>query len=439
MIIDIAYNMITYINKKNITNNNVISTITLQEYESKFAILPLSQYRLSNYHLLKEPISNIPVENLENQFDHYTSLLKGYLEQDLSTDNSRISQIFQDDEQWKNAYNGNPVDYLNDGVNKLIMDIQLTKTKELKNKFLSLIRYLSQLSKKEGIHLLAQLAQIGHYCPDRQYKDIGMLYDTYIDKIEKRSLSNQLLAILHDERSQILDQGIAFIHNVGLFTNLLAILDKQNPLSNENRRIAKNYLKQLEPFDEKQLDEVTENMLNVLKNEHKRTRICKIVEDIFIKFVASVMPPMGDIHFANQMKNYFSSYCYVHHKSIDILTKDRRSKLEKWIYTFVYRNIINLIQEKFSQQYNPKIVLQRIVNIINNESTINSLEIQQWFKEQYLASYPEVIPAAAITWVQKNVYDQKTFKIQPSYVRFFLANQGVLELIENGQKTTLPF
>lgn len=373
--------------KKNVSNT--IRTITLQEFESKCSESSFLRYRLSNYHLLEKPVSNNSVENLENQFDQYAASLNSYLEQDLSIYNSRLLRIFREDEKWQNDYNNDCIGYLKEGINALLLYMgRLTNQREFKNKFLCLVKDMSTFSEGERVSLLAQLAQIGHYCPERKYIDINLLYDTYIDTIEKRCLHNKVLNILHQDRLQILDQFLILLNEIKSF------------LGGESN---------------------TERPQNRLLNAS-------------VRLVAFLMPSFDDVHFANLIKELLSSYLYVHHKSIDALTGNI-SILEKWVFDILYKEPIRIAKEIFTNQYNSYTVLKRIMNSINNESIISFHQIQEWFMDKYRESFPKATSDEVIAWVHRHVYNIDSGLIKPHYLLFFLINQGVLELIEDAQDT----
>lgn len=375
--------------KKNVSNT--IDTITLKEFESKCSESSSLRCRLSNYHLLEKPVSNNSVENLENQFNEYATSLNSYLQQDLSIYHSRLLRIFREDEKWQNDYNNDSIGYLRQGVNALLLYMRkLTNQSEFKNKFLSLVRYMSNLSEDERASLLAQLAQIGHYCPERKYIDINLLYDTYIDTIEKRCLHNKILSILHQDRLQILDQFLSLLNEIKSF--LAAETNTE--------------------------ETAQERLFNAM-----------------IRLVAFLMPSVDDIHFANLIKELLSSHLYVHHTSIDALTGNRISILEKWFFDILYKEPIRMSKEMFSNQYNSYTVLKRIINSINNESIISFRQMQEWFICKYRDSFPEATSDEGITWVHTHVYNLESGLIEPHYVLFFLINQGVLELIEDAQDT----
>lgn len=373
--------------KKNVSNT--IRTITLQEFESKCSESSFLRYRLSNYHLLEKPVSNNSVEDLESQFDEYATSLNSYLEQDLSIYHSRLLRIFREDEKWQNDYNNDSIRYLKEGINALLLYMRrLTNQREFKNKFLSLVRYMSNLSEDERVFLLAQLAQIGHYCPERKYIDINLLYDTYIDTIEKRCLHNKILSILHQDRLQILDQFLTLLNEMKSF-----LADETNTQERAQDRLV----------------------------------------NVTVRLVAFLMPPFDDIHFANLIKELLSSHLYVHHTSIDALTGNKISILEKWFFDILYKEPIRIAKQIFSNQYNSYTVLKRLMNSINNESIISFHQMQEWFISTYRDSFPEAASDEAITWVNRHVYNLDSGLIEPHYLLFFLINQGVLELIENGQ------
>lgn len=371
--------------------SNTIDTITLKEFESKCSESSSLRCRLSNYHLLEKPVSNNSVENLENQFNEYATSLNSYLQQDLSIYHSRLLRIFREDEKWQNDYNNDSIGYLREGVNALLLYMRkLTNQSEFKNKFLSLVRYMSNLSEDERVSLLAQLAQIGHYCPERKYIDINLLYDTYIDTIEKKCLHNKILSILHQDRLQILDQFLSLLNEIKSF--LAAETNTE--------------------------ETAQERLFNAM-----------------VRLVAFLMPSVDDIHFANLIKELLSSHLYVHHTSIDALTGNRISILEKWFFDILYKEPIRMSKEMFSNQYNSYTVLKRIINSINNESIISFSQMQEWFICKYRDSFPEATSDQGITWVHTHVYNLESGLIEPHYVLFFLINQGVLELIEDAQDT----
>ena len=305
---DIIYEIRCYKNKI----ANVIHPITLQEFESKCSGSSSLNYRLNNYHLLEKPISNNSIPDLENQFDQYASFLEDYLKQDLSIYSPRLVDIFQDDEKWQNDYNNNPIEYLKDGTNSLISYMsRLTNQKDFKNKFLSLVQHMSNLPQDERIALLGQLSQIGHYCAERKYIDINVLYDTYIDTIEKRSLCNKLLGILHQDRMQILDQVLAFINQIKPLLNAITNLDREHPFSDENRQTIQNQFRQL-GVEKEALDIMTRELLAITliprDNESLRNKIYSKLLTIFTRCLTPLMPPIEDVHFANITKNILSPY-----------------------------------------------------------------------------------------------------------------------------------
>lgn len=431
IIADIIYQITCYTNK----GTNVIYPITLEEFESKCSVFALLHYRLNNYHLLEKPISNNSIPDFENQFEQYASLLEDYLKQELSIYSDQLSRIFQDDEKWQNDYNGNPIDYLKDGTRSLVSYMRkLTNEKDFKNRFLSLVHYMSNLPQDKRITLLAQLSQLGHYCPERKYIDMNLLYDTYIDTIESRSLSNKLLELLHQDRMQILDQILAFMNQLKPFLNTMANLDREHLFCHENIHAIENQLRQL-GANEEELPLMSRWLLDISSNRDAaswRSKICNNLLSLFIRWATPLLPPMEDVHFANLFKNILAPYLYVHHKSIDVLTTEDKSVIEKWITDLIYKFHIRAAKQIFSEQYTPHTVFKRVRDIINREPIIALSEIQEWFIEQYKNSHPESTANEAITWFREKIYDDNGL-IRPRYLLFFLVNQGVLELTEDTQ------
>lgn len=390
-LLDIVTNILAKAGYCKNKGTNIVQTITMQEFESKCSQSSFLRYRLSNYHLLAKPVSSNSIENLEDQFEEYATSLSSYLEQDLSPYHSTLLRIFGQDEKWQADYNNDSVEYLKEGIKGLLVYMKkVTKQQELKNKFLSLVRYMSYLSENERTPLLAQLAQIGHYCPERKYIDINLLYDTYIDTIEKRCLSNKILSILHQERLQILDQFLALLNKIKLFL----MTETNRPEGTPDR------------------------LFNTI-----------------MQLVASLMPSFEDVHFANIIKELLSSHLYIHHTSIDTLTGNRISILEKWVFDIVYKEPIRMAKQIFANQYNSYTVLKRIMHSINNESIISFNEIEEWFITKYKESFREATLDEAITWVHSHVYNIESGLIEPHYLLFFLINQGVLELVEDSLDT----
>lgn len=396
MLGDTISQVVNYIRKP---TDSKIALLALQEYKSKYPESTAIQYRLNEYHLLKDPISNYPLEDLISQFDHYTSLLKGYLKQDLSRYESKLLKTFHNDNHWIKNYN-NPIDYMNNGINSFVNSIRISHNTEFKNKSLAIIRYVFTLPKDEQIDLITNLAITGHYCPERLYSDTKLLYDTYIDTLESRELSNKIIGILHQERLQIVDQMLALINEIKSLSKSTQNSNASEPTSNQ-----------------------FSNLLSTI--------------------LFSIIPPMEDIHFANCMKNILCPYLYAYHKSVDTLTQINTKKLD-WLllnWAFQKNGVIPVIESLFLQQYNPEMVLERIRNIITNEPTIKDNEIQEWFIEQYISNYSKTTRKEAAKWVYEEVYvmdDDNIPRIKPYYILFFLVNQGVLKIEDNLPLDTIP-
>lgn len=391
---DKTYQAVNYIRKPAAIK---ISPITLHEYESKYSESTDIPYRLHEYHLFKNPISNRLLDDLTNEFDQYAIALKKYLEKDLSIHNLQLIHKFQNEERWTQDYNNNPIEYLNHGINSFLDAIQISNNLEFKNKSLSIIRYILHLSNDEQVDKLADLAITGHYCPERLYSDVNLLYDTYIDTLESRDLSTKVINLLHGDRLQILDQILAGINEAKSFLSSLAT---STPNTNESQSISKR------------------------------------LSNLLLKVFASLLPPMDDIHFANSMKNILCPYLYAHHKSIDTLTEINTKDLTWLLFNWFYQKngFIDLIEFMFSQQYHPKIVLKRISDVIEKEPTISTIEIEQWFIEQYMSQYTEASRSTAEEWIREKVYtldDNYTPTIKPYYMLFFLVNQGVLKIADS--------
>lgn len=388
---DKTYQAVHYIKKPSAIT---ISSMTLREYESKYSETTDIPYRLHEYHLLKKPVSNRLLEDLTNELNQYATTLRKYLEQDLSTHTLPLLHKFRNEDRWQQDYNNNPLEYLHHGINRLLHAIQRSNNSEFKNKSLYIIRYILNLPEDEKMDKLATLAISGHYCPERLYSDVNVLYDTYIDTFESRALSNKVISLLHGDRLQILDQILAGINEVKSLLNSAATL----PLDpNEPRSISQR------------------------------------LSSLFLQVLSFLVPPMDDIHFANSMKNILCPYLYVHHKSIDTLTEINREELSWSLFNWFYQKngFISLMEFMFSQQYHPKIVFKRISDIIQKEPTISTLEIEQWFIEQYMSEYTEANRSIAEEWVREKVYtidDDYIPKIKPYYMLFFLVNQGVLKI-----------
>lgn len=388
---DKTYQAVNYIKKPAAIK---ISSITLREYESKYSESTDIPYRLHEYHLLKNPDSNRLLEDLTNKFDQYVVTLKKFLEKDLSLHNLQLLYKFQNEERWTQDYNNNPIEYLSHGINSFLHAIQISNNLEFKNKSLSIIRYILTLSNNEQVDRLANLAITGHYCPERLYSDVNLLYDTYINTLESRDLSTKVINLLHGDRLQILDQFLAGINEAKSLLNALAT---SIPNTNESQSISKR------------------------------------LSNLLLKVFSSLVPRMDDIHFANSMKNILCPYLYAHHKSIDTLTEINTEELTWALFNWFYQQtgFIGLIEFMFSKQYHPRIVLKRISDVIEKEPTISTIEIEQWFIEQYMSEYTEASRSTAEEWIRQQVYtldDSYIPTIKPYYMLFFLVNQGVLKI-----------
>lgn len=293
-----------------------------------------------------------------------------------------IKEAILKDEHWNENHADKNSDeqiikYITDGLDNFIKSVSTESIKNgevwdyrsIKNRTKHIAQQLPNKSKEDQFTTLIQMALASYYCPAAYFEKIRSIYFTICDKFEEDSLASRIHQKLNESRKLLFESFLYF---------LKINLPENYPLDVEDNHFYNEFL-------------------NFLGDEFGLAEVEDAKQDAL-------------------------SY-------IDIFSKK--------LLLLLYRPLIKPYVSKYTKKY----IMESLKEGLENGQIPDSL-VSRWYMDEYLTilrkqekpnpeelekDYNQRLIEKATAWVQENVYDSLTGRIEPTYLYFLLEKMGVFK------------